>query len=918
VVVISRNDPPARFYSLLAARSLNVLRWQDLRFTLPEFTGTARVLGDGGLSTVEIEKLHHELEGWVAGLVLTLEQVRLSGKGTVDLPRGTTGEILDYFASEIWDAVKPETRDLLVKTACFPFMTGAMAEELTGIPYAEATLSRLCANNFFTLRFEPGPRYRYHNLFREFLIRQLNDSMPYDDIVWLKKNAAALLLQEGYPEECAELLIEEKDWEALVSLVKQSASELFNQGRVQTIQGWLKRVPGPVRENHPWLFFWQARCALWLDPVDRRILFKKAFALFERDDEPGGLLLSWADNVMTYLHNQTRLEELDQLLKDFGHLKVHFESSRDDYVQFQVATSMLVALTLRQPNHPDLPKWARRVRGKSGTGLDFNTHVLFLLGLALRKYYAGDVAGFGAALEEVEKLTGTNPHLLPDNRAMSMLLMALRKWLEFRLEDCLGHVGEGLRISEKLGGTIWDGLLLGQQVNAMLSQGNLTEAKKGLELYRAHLDRLPPLSVSYYHQRMAWYCLARGDLDAALVNAQEGRRLAEVTGIPNNMAYALIMLAEVHAALGEENRAQNLLREAGQIGQNLGNNLVRFQCVLLDARLSYRSGREDEGDRRLARALGIGYRYGIANWQFMCLEETTKLFTRALTRGIETSYVLDLIRLWDISPSAELWELEAWPWPLKIYTLGHFEVLRNGELLRFEGKVQHKPLELLKAVIALGGRSVAAERIIEALWPDSTGAAGHGTLESNLHRLRKLLGIKDAVILKNGRLTLNPDLCWVDAWAFDRAFAASDTILDHETCRTAERAMELYRGTFLPNDDTHAWSVTLRERIQNKFLRLVQKYGTHLEGQGLNEQAIDCYLEVLDRCPLSENIYQRLMLCYERTGQKAEAVAACQRCRRILNAAHGIEPSRKTLELCERIKDSTQPCLPVPFHLSGK
>ncbi len=62
VVVISRNDPPARFSSLLAARSMNVLRWQDLRFTLPEFTGTARVLGDSGLSTVEIEKLHHELE----------------------------------------------------------------------------------------------------------------------------------------------------------------------------------------------------------------------------------------------------------------------------------------------------------------------------------------------------------------------------------------------------------------------------------------------------------------------------------------------------------------------------------------------------------------------------------------------------------------------------------------------------------------------------------------------------------------------------------------------------------------------------------------------------------------------------------------------------------------------------------------
>ena len=917
VVVISRNDPPARFSSLLAARLMKILRWQDLRFTLPEFAGTARVLGDGGLSAADIEKLHHELEGWVAGLVLTLEQVRLSGKGTVDLPRGTTREIFDFFAAEIWDAVQPETRNLLLKTACFPFMTAAMAQELTGIPYAEETLSGLSANNLFTLRFEPGPRYRYHNLFREFLNRQLNDRMHYDDIVWLKKNAAALLYQEGYPEESAELLIEEKDWEALASLVKQAAPELFKQGRVQTIQGWLTRVPLPVREEDPWLLYWQAKCAVLHDPLERRSCFTRAFDLFQKGREPVGLLLSWAGRIGTYVHNQTGLEDLDQLILDFEVLREHYESCGDDYVRHQVAFSMFLAITLRQPNHPDAGKWARRVRGKIGAGLDSDTQVLFLLSSALGKYFTGDIAGFGAALDEVDGLMGTFPHLLPNTRAMSLTLMALRKWLEFRIEECLCHVREGLRISEKLGGTIWDGLLLGQQVNARISQGNLAEAKKGLEFYRSYLDRLPPLSCSYYYQRMAWYCLARGDLDAALVNALEGRRLADVTGIPNNQAFALILLAEVYSTLGGEDEARALLSEVAQIGRKLNNELIKFHCALLEARMAYRGGLEDEGDDRLGRALGIGCRSGVMNWQFLCRKNVTWLLTRALTRGIETGYVLDLIGRWNIQPEGDLWDLESWPWPLKVYTMGRFELIRNGEPLRFEGKVQHRPLELLKAIIALGGHSVAAERLIEALWPDSAGDAGHRTLESNLYRLRKLLGIKDSVILKNGRLTLNPELCWVDIWAFERAFTASDTILDHDTCRTAERAMDIYRGTFLPND-TQAWSVTLRERIQNKFLRLVQKYGTYLEGQGLNGQAIECYLSALDLCPLSENLYRRLMLCYEKTGRRGEALTVCQRYRRTLNAVRGTEPSRKTTELCERLTDDIRSPSPVPSHLSGK
>ena len=38
---------------------------------------------------------------------------------------------------------------------------------------------------------------------------------------------------------------------------------------------------------------------------------------------------------------------------------------------------------------------------------------------------------------------------------------------------------------------------------------------------------------------------------------------------------------------------------------------------------------------------------------------------------------------------------------------------------------------------------------------------------SNLHRLRKLLGRNDTVILQNGMLALDKHLCWVDARAFE-------------------------------------------------------------------------------------------------------------------------------------------------------
>ena len=44
------------------------------------------------------------------------------------------------------------------------------------------------------------------------------------------------------------------------------------------------------------------------------------------------------------------------------------------------------------------------------------------------------------------------------------------------------------------------------------------------------------------------------------------------------------------------------------------------------------------------------------------------------------------------------------PWPLKVYTLSRFSLVRDGRKVEFSGKVQQKPLTMLKVLIALGGR----------------------------------------------------------------------------------------------------------------------------------------------------------------------------------------------------------------------
>lgn len=166
------------------------------------------------------------------------------------------------------------------------------------------------------------------------------------------------------------------------------------------------------------------------------------------------------------------------------------------------------------------------------------------------------------------------------------------------------------------------------------------------------------------------------------------------------------------------------------------------------------------------------------------------------------------------------WPLnDAWPWAARIYTLGRFAIVKDGVPLRFTGKTQKKPLELLKALIAFGGRNVPEAKLQDALWPEAEGDSASQALATTLFRLRKLVG--DNLIERGeGRLTLSATVCWVDCWALERLFN------EKQHCETMrlEKITKLYQGAFLEGEDDAAWAMTMREKLRVK----VKKYRANL------------------------------------------------------------------------------------------
>lgn len=269
------------------------------------------------------------------------------------------------------------------------------------------------------------------------------------------------------------------------------------------------------------------------------------------------------------------------------------------------------------------------------------------------------------------------------------------------------------------------------------------------------------------------------------------------------------------------------------------------------------------------------------------------LFSLALEEGIEVDLVQQLIRMFRLKAPADA--PDRWPRPVRIQTLGRFEVRINDEPLEFSRKVPKKTLALLKALVAHGAEGVPEQWLCDSLWGDEEADAARQVLGVTVLRLRKLLGNDEAIGQQGGKVWLDRQLCWVDAWRFEGLTA------NRRDPDAVRKALNLYAGAFLTEDEGESWSVPMRERLRGKFIHALATCGQSLEADGHADEAIRLYLRGIDADVIVEAFHRGLMRCYRRTGRMTEAVSAYRRLRQTMSVVLGVSPSAESEALYREI-----------------
>jgi LuxR family maltose regulon positive regulatory protein len=904
VLVISRKAFPRALTRLHAHGDMVLVGWDHLRLTMEETAGIVS-LRRLEIRPEHMRQLHRDADGWVAGLVLMLESMKaqISSRYSGQLNRD---EIIDYFGTQFFASIEKELQDFLLKTAFLPRITVKMAENLTGLSHAGNILSRLARNGYFTERDQASePIYRYHQLLRDFLATRARAEMPPVDISALLAKTAHLLEASGDIEDAAELFIQTADWDDLARMVLVQAPALLAQGRYGVLQKWLAAMPPEKVNASPWLLYWNSICLMAQSPIQSADCFEKAFRLFDAQTDEAGMLLAWSgavDSILLGWENFTSLPSWFRWLESRLHDHPRFPSSE---IEARVSASMVGIFTWALPPGPDAREWVDRALRLLPEIGDDSLRLQAIANSVTYFFWLGDIESMRPLVEQAKAMALSNAATPLSLIVWKITEMRPRLFLHSELRSIFTLAGEVIGLAEKNGIHIQENFVYSLAASAALSMSDRPLAKQFLRKMEAAAPRTPRAMTNQNQYIAGWLQFLDGRFNQALALAEEALQVSLecVTPIPEILIRQFI--AKIRHANGDCEAALLELSKAKEIVSRMGNSpLLTYFLMLDEAHFLFVAGEEKQAVEALRSAMKIGaehqYKTLVLHWQPTVLAE---LCVKALERDIETPYVQELVRNLHLVPDTPPLEIDKWPWAIKIYTLGRFEIQRDGEAIEFSRKARKKPLDLLKALLALGGKGVGEAAIIDIVWPEAEGDAAHHSFEVNLQRLRSILGYPQALQLRDGRLTLDGRQCWVDLWVFERLLNQAKNARESDRAsHAAQKAMEIYAGHFLAGETDEPWILSLRERLRAKFLENIKWLGRRHEQAGRWQDALDCYQRGLDVDNLGEELYRRAMECHLRLGQKSEAVSVYLRCRQTLSLELGITPSPETEKLYKIIK----------------
>ena len=895
VIAISRSEPPHEFARLVASRRVARIEPSALVCTPEE---AEAMLAGQDLDEQAVTRITRQSNGWVAALVLLKEHMSRAG-ATLDESIGEGKDaIFQYFAGEIFNRARPENQRVLMLTAVSPSFTPAEAVALTGSEDAAELLDYLYRRHLFTDRRKGTPTtYHYHVLFREFLLEEAKKRLSSAERRVAAAHAAELLSARGLANDALALYRDAGDAEAMRGLIAANALEWARQGRAQTLSDWIEALPNAMRDADPWLQYWYGRAWIFVRPPRGRPPLERAYEMFRAAGDLKGQALALNTIVTGYYYEWANFAPLDRWLPEFDRLLDPAEAANlDRESELRLRSAHVIALLFRRPEDPELAASAQRLDELIDDETDLNARMM--AASTLFNYLNWTTKG-----DSADALVARISPILSEPGITPLMQVWWRTHLSFwhhvsgRYDEAATVISEAREVAERYGLVAYLFEIDHAVASALISKGDYAAASELLQAMQRRLSPSRRMDLAYFHHLQANLEQRLGHYGSSAKAAEQAVDLARETGLPSvQVPHFLARLAHSRISAGDREGGMRAMEDAIATASEIDRKTFEQQRELVFVDEDIVAGETDRATARLAAVLTHYRTRGTVVFLRNRPDLAARLANYALMHGIDTEFVRMLIERNSLDAPVDA--SPEWPFRLRVRALGGFDLTRDGVPIRFTGKAQQRPLDLLKLLVALGSGDVDTQQLTTALWPDADGDAAKASFDTTLFRLRKLLDVDRALVLSAGKLSLARAVAWTDVGALRAVLdAAEDTGQQgrsaESAAQVARRLLDAYPGPLLGAEE-HAWMAKPRDALRARFVRTLSRLGERLEQRGDFATAIDVYRRGLEADNLAESFYRGLMRSLASTGDQVEALNAFRRCRELFSIVLGVKPSAET------------------------
>ncbi len=314
LILLSREKPPLKIQQLEMNQEGLIIDSEELAFNLKEIKLFFSRLNKLSLRDMVVANIHNSTEGWVGGLRILselLSRLPENNEGDkelhiLELLQGSfILKAFEYFEEAVFSPLSSQIKQFLMKSSLFDTIELDFMKNFSWELNAGEMLQDLTKRNLFVVSIYDDHRgwlFRYHQLFREFLLAKLETEISAEKKRALCHKAGLLYEQRGQLEAATKYYLEAGAYSQAAGAIGRLGMDLLKTGRTQTLFQWLVALPEELVQEDPWLLCYLAMCDQFKATKKKIPRLQKALELFQDAKKMRGCLLSLGFLIEALVH----------------------------------------------------------------------------------------------------------------------------------------------------------------------------------------------------------------------------------------------------------------------------------------------------------------------------------------------------------------------------------------------------------------------------------------------------------------------------------------------------------------------------------------------------------------------------------------------------------------------------------------